>query len=583
MAGNLSAELNQVSGASYSDIFTKFRQLSAEYGNLPVGSLISAYNAANGPLGMGSMYTPNPYVQNRRVKAISTRPADFTKEEVAEFLSKPDSNEKPLRAVEHGLEYTAYPLKHTRMVYQNLLTYHSYVAPTLTDDGDAKDDAFWREWKLLEKLRKKLNPKDTCHMICGQALQEGKVFYTPRVSVDKSHNKVDYAFLQQLPSDWVKIVGFNNVSKYTIAFDLMYFAQMGTSWEQYGSLFEPYINDWATSLTPQPKIRGKNIVYASRTGVNMTAVRQNQSENVDAYYQNGRWFYWVTLPVDRVFTFEVDDTDRNVIPVFTGMFLDLVNLAQMEQIQLELLQNPLVSILHGEMETWDDKNVNAADQYKVSDAGRRMFIALFYQMLTENSTSGIGFFPAPFKNMKLESLSEVPNATQIVAQGVEDISVKSGLAAIIPATSDARAGAVQVSLMIESQMPKAIYRCYERLFNCLIDQLNLNYSFEFSMFGDLSVDKDMEDDLRNAMTLGILPATIKYNALHDSCLLDDIAISDAIMASKVLDKRIPLVSSYSAKQSESGLPPQGGRPQSEGVTSDGQEQDVDGGTASNAV
>ena len=583
MAGNLSAELNQVSGASYSDIFTKFRQLSAEYGNLPVSSLISAYNAANGPLGMGSMYTPNPYVQNRRVKAISTRPADFTKEEVGEFLSKPDSNEKPLRAVEHGLEYTAYPLKHTRMVYQNLLTYHSYVAPTLTDDGDAKDDAFWREWKLLEKLRKKLNPKDTCHMICGQALQEGKVFYTPRVSVDKSHNKVDYAFLQQLPSDWVKIVGFNNVSKYTIAFDLMYFAQIGTSWEQYGSLFEPYINDWATSLTPQPKIRGKNIVYASRTGVNMTAVRQNQSENVDAYYQNGRWFYWVTLPVDRVFTFEVDDTDRNVIPVFTGMFLDLVNLAQMEQIQLELLQNPLVSILHGEMETWDDKNVNAADQYKVSDAGRRMFIALFYQMLTENSTSGIGFFPAPFKNMKLESLSEVPNATQIVAQGVEDISVKSGLAAIIPATSDARAGAVQVSLMIESQMPKAIYRCYERLFNCLIDQLNLNYSFEFAMFGDLSVDKDMEDDLRNAMTLGILPATIKYNALHDSCLLDDIAISDAIMASKVLDKRIPLVSSYSAKQSESGLPPQGGRPQSEGVTSDGQEQDVDGGTASNAV
>lgn len=575
MAGNLADELNRVSGASYSDIFAKFRQLSSEYGNLPVSSLISAYNAANGPLGIGNMYTPNPYVQNRRVKAISTQPAEYSKEEVADFLAKPESSEKQLRAVEHGLEYIAYPLKHTRMVYQNLLTYHSYVAPSLTDNGDAKDDAFWREWKLLEKLRKKLNPKDSCHMICGQALQEGKVFYTQRVSVDKSHNKVDYAFLQQLPSDWVKIVGFNNVSKYTLAFDMMYFAQYGTDWRQFGDLFEPYINDWLGSLAPQPQVRGKRIVYASRTSVDMSVVRKAEDRNVDAYYQNGRWFYWVTLPVDRAFTFEIDDTDRNVVSVFTGMFLDLVNLSQMEQIQLELLQNPLVSILHGEMETWDEKNDNAADQYKVSDAGRRMFIALFYQMLTENSTSGIGFFPAPFKNMKLETLSEVPNATKIVAQGVEDISVKSGLAAIIPATSDARAGAVQVSLMIESQMPKAIYRCFERLFNCIIEKLNLNYSFEFAMFGDLSADKDMEDDLRNAMTLGILPATVKYNALHDSSLLDDIAISDAVLASNVLDKRIPLISSYSAKQSESGLPPQPGRPQSDGITSDGQEQDVD--------
>ena len=575
MAGNLAAELNSVSGASYSDIFAKFRQLSVQYGDLPVSSLISAYNAANGPLGMRSFYTPNPYTQNRRVKAISTHPAEYTKEEVAEFVSNPETSEKPLRAIERSLEYSAYPLKHTRMVYQNLLTYHSYVSPSLTDDGDAKDDGFWREWKLLEKLRKKLNPKDSCHMICGQALQEGKVFYTPRVSVDKSHNKVEHAFLQQLPSDWVKIVGFNNVSKYTVAFDLMYFTQYGTDWRQFGDLFEPYIGDWLGSLMPQPKVRGKNIVYASKTGVDMSVVRAAENDNTDAYYQNGRWFYWVTLPVDRVFTFEIDDTDRNVLPVFTGMFIDLVNLSQMEQIQLELLQNPLVSILHGEMETWDDKNDNSSDQYKVSDAGRRMFVALFYQMLTENSTSGIGFFPAPFKNMKLESLSEVPNATEIVAQGVEDISVKSGLAAIIPATSDARAGAVQVSLMIESQMPKAIYRCYERLFNCLIDKLNLNYSFEFSMFGDLSADKDMEDDLRNAMTLGILPAIIKYNALHDSCLLDDIAISDVVMASKIMNKRLPLVSSYSAKQSESGLPPQPGRPQSEGVTSDGQEQDID--------
>lgn len=72
--------------------------------------------------------------------------------------------------------------------------------------------------------------------MAGQALQEGKVFYHPRVKVDKSHNQVDYAFMQQMPSDWVKIVGFNNVSKYTVSFNLFYFLQPGTAQSSSGNL-----------------------------------------------------------------------------------------------------------------------------------------------------------------------------------------------------------------------------------------------------------------------------------------------------------------------------------------------------------
>ncbi len=578
MAGNLAEQLKEVSGASYPEIFRKFRELSAEYGSLPINSLINAYNAANsGPLGMGSMYTPNPYMQNRRIKGIATRPADYSKDDVANFVQHPDTSEKPLRAVEKGLEYTAYPMFHTRTVYQNLLTYHSYVAPSLTSKKDAEKDDFWREWKLLEKLRRMVNPRDKAHEFAGRALQEGKIFVAPRVSIDKSHNRVNYAFLQRLPSDWVKIVGYNNVSKYTVAFDLMYFCQMGTDWRQFGDLFEPYVGDWLGSLAPQPTVRGKKIVYASRTGLDMSVVRQ--SEAVDAYYQNGRWYYWVMLPADRVFPMEIDDTDDNVLPPFTGLFLDMIQLSAMEQIQLELLQNPLVSILHGEMETWDEKHEDTADQYKISDAGRRMFEALWYQMLTANSTSGIGLYVAPFKNMKMESLDEAPNAINIVSQGYTDTMAKAGLTALIPVSDDARAGAVNVSLMIESRFPQTIYRCFERMMNAVIDRLNLNYEWRFSMFGDLATDSDREENLRKEMTLGILPAAIEYNAMRDRSILDDIAWSDAVDLSGLLERRKALASSYNAKNGGGILPPNGkedgGRPESDGVTSDGNEQDQD--------
>lgn len=571
---NFAQELNSVQYDSYPAIFAKFRELSEKYGNLPQSALVGAFQAVSG-MGIGSMYTPNPFVQNQRVKGINTRPANFSKEEVAGFVQRPDGNEKNLRAVEKGLEYSSYTMFHTRTLYQNLLTYHSYVAPHLTDREDARRDDFWREWKLCEKLRCAVDPKDKAHEYAGLALQQGKVFVHPRVSVDKAHNQVNYAFLQTLPSDWCKIVGFNNISKYTISFDLMYFCQYGTDFRQFGSLFEPYFSDFLDAVTPQPTIQGKKIVYAKKTGIDMAKVLRAADENVDAYFRNGRWFYWVTLPVDAVFPMEIDDTERNVIPPFTGLFIDVIQLSQMEDLQLNLLSNPLYSAVLGEIPYWDDRNAGTDDQYKLSNAGLLLFQAMFYQMLQQNNMNGIGFFAGPFENMKLVSLNEVPNATEMVSQSYTDVMAKAGLTALIPTSDEARAGAVNVSYMIESQFSKRIYVCFERMMNCVIEKLNLRYPWRFRMFGSLAEDAELEKSLKEQMTLGILPATLEYNALHDRSILDDICISDAVLESKLMERRLPLVTSYNAKNPDSGLPPQGGRPRSDGITSEGQEQDAD--------
>lgn len=567
MADNETKKLESLRYSSFPEIFGAMRRMASEYGDMPMDALINVFGNVMGRRNGAVGY--DPYTQNRRVKAVGTRPANYGKDQIADMLQSPEQNEQPLRAVEHALEYTAYPLFHTRTVYQNLLTYHSYISPVLSDREDAKRDDYWREWKLLEKLRKKMNPKDTCHMIAGQALQEGKVFYHPRVRVDKSHNKIEHAFLQQMPSDYIKIVGFNNISKYTVAFDLMYFMTPGTDPGQFGELFTPFLEDFRASLIA-PKGTGRSVVYAA---LDMDRIRERADDRVEAYYQFGRWCYWVTLPVDEVFPFEVDDTNRNVLPVFTGMFIDLVQLAQMQAVQLELLTNPLVSLLHGEIPYWDDRQSGNDDQYKLSNAGMLLFESLWYQMLSANNTSGIGLFMAPLENMKLESLSEAPSAMEIVSTGYTDTMAKAGLTALIPTTSDSRAGAVNVSFLIESQFAKCVYTCYERMMNRLIERLNLNYDWEFKMFGTLAEDEKLEKTLKEEMTLGILPAAVQYNALRDRSILDDMAISDAVMESDLMSRRIPLVTSYNQSAQTVGRPP------SEGVTSEGQEGDLDGGTA----
>lgn len=568
---NLTKEITALRYDSFPEIFKKMRSLSAQYGNMPTDLLLKSFRTSLGGYNVGFS---NPYIQNRRVKAISTLPKDYSKDKVAEMLTAPNSNEVGLRAVEHALEYTAYPLFHTRKTYQELLTYHNYTSPYLVDKKDTQDDYFWREWKLLEKLRTEFDITHFAHEVAGQALQEGKVFYYARYSVDKSHNKINYAFMQQLPSDWIKIVGFNNKSKYTLAFNMMYFAEYGTDINQYGDLFKPFAGDFVSVLT-------KN------NAIDLEKVKKLQSTvgDIDAYYENNKWYYWVILPMTEVFTFEIDDVSRTVVSPFTGLFLDMIQLAQLEQIQLELVQNPLISVLTGEIPYSDNKETRTEDDYKLSNAGREMFEALWYEMLMANNTNGIGLYAAPFKDMTLHSLQESPSAMNIVSQGYQDTMAKAGLSAIVPTQADARAGAVNVSLAIESKFATSIYTCVEKMMNTIIEKLNLKYDFRFHIFGTLATDKDDEETCRKDLTLGYLSSHPRYLALHDMSVFEDIAISSAIVESGVLDYRIPLVTSYSAK-SETPMPPNpngddngAGRPPSEDISSDGNEGDADSGKA----
>lgn len=576
------SELNKLQYAAFPQIFEKLRTMAAENQGMPMSAISTAFAGINaGRYGMA-----NPYIQNRRVKQISSLPVNFTKDKVGEMLTAPYDSEQPLRQVSHILEYTAYPLFHIRKTYQNLLTYHSYVMPRMVSGEDTKKDDFLREWKLTEKLREEFKPKENAHQIVGQVGVEGKVFYYPRYSVDKSHNKVNYAFMQQLPSDWTKITGYNNVSKYTVAFNMMYFLQPGCVPEQFGELFLPYLYDFG-SVVQKPEGTGTSVVFAQKTRIDMQKFQRIQAMGdmpgtPDVYYQNGRWYYWVYLPVDSVFPFEADDVSRTAISPFAGLFLNMIQLAQMEQIQLELIQNPLVSLLHGEIPYRDDKAASSEDQYKLSNAGRLLFEAIWYDMMQMNNTSGIGLYAAPFENMKLESLSEAPSAMDIVKQGYSDTMSQAGMGAIIPLGDDPKAGTAQISLQIESKFMQTVYRDFERMMNAIIKKLNLKYDWKFVMFGDIAEDEKTLERCMKGMEHGILPDTILYNALLDRSMLDDLCLSDAVFNSGILDKRLPLVTAYNMKQDSSGLPPQSpGRPKGDGnVTADGSETMIDqyGGT-----
>ena len=557
-------------GKSYRDLYAHFRTLADKYGGLPMENIISAYVRSASDRVVRPFLT-DPYIQNRRVKAIQSLPVDYSKDKVAEMLRAPQESERGLREVSRSLEWTAYPLRKIRKTYTDLMTYRYYTYPAYLGDGEVDMDRLMREWTLVEKLNGELCPEAQAHKIAGLAIQEGKVFYTPRISVDKSHNKVNAAMLEPLPSDWVKIVGLNSESGYTVAFNLFYLFQPGVCAEQYGDLLTPYLSDFDRILCPMGRGTarpGSQVIYGStapsgkhgrRIGVDMAEYRRlaerGVAGNPECYMQNGAWAYWVTLPTDRVWTFEIDDTTAAVTPIMTGLFLAMLQIAQYEQVQLELVQNPLVSVMTGEIPYRKTDGPEQEDAYMLSEGGRTLFECYWYQMLAQNNTSGIGFFTAPVNNLKLHQLSEAPSATEISTKGYSYAVEKSGLAGLIPVNDNPRAGVVNMSAKLEGRFCQTIYWQFGRMMENIYRKIGFAFTWKFRMFGDITSDKEMMTEISKSMSSGILPDTYLYNALRGRSVLDDLDMSRVLQKSGVMDLRLPLVSGYSLSRKDPALPP----------------------------
>lgn len=544
-----------VSTDSYTTLARGMMGIQQEFSDIPVEE---AYRIFIGAGGYGALLA-EPYVQNRRVKGYNTLPEEVSKEDLVDMVKQPNNYEKELRAVSTTLTSTTKTYDLIMQTYQDLLTYDWYIHPTYSpvkvDIDTQKRDLF-----LAEKIARAINPKKIAHQIVGQCVQYGKVFYTPRVSADKAHNKVNYAFLQQLPEDWCKIVGYNNgPGKYTVAFNLMYFLEPGADWRQFGDLFEPYIQVFSEVV----ESREKYVYSATKKSFAINADKFNQLKanktigNPEWYVVGSTYYYWVFLPAERVITFEISDRTTAVVPPNTGLMVSMLSIPNYEAAQMEIVLNPLTSIMTGEIPVYETKNIPNADPMAVSPSQRELFERFWYNMLIRNNTSGIGFYAAPFKNMKLQTISDTVSNTDIATTAVADQIQKSGLAALIPSTNDPKVGVAQISAMINAAYPKIIYRTFSSMMDAIFESLNLKTPLRFEMFGDIFSREEELESAKTGMTLGILNDTLKYNALNGLTILDDLAISDFVHATGILDKRIPLISTYSAKQSEAGLPPKG--------------------------
>lgn len=570
-------------------ILARFNELVSKYGNLPSDSFLNAFARA----GMG--LENQPQIQNQRLKSISPLPLDISKEDIGEALRNPYQSEGVLAQTSQVLKFTAYPYFKITKTYADIGTYRYYASPKYLDKESARSKEFAKEAVLVDKLCKMFSPEITAHKIAGQAVTFGKVFYYPRYEVDKVHNKVHVAFLQQLPQNWCTIIGYNNISGYTVSFNMMYFLEPGTDFRQFGDLFEPYVSDFnrifVDPKTKTPKIK---TIYASKSsradGYAKTAkgnmkifpenVNPNGIGNPKLFLQNGTWMYWVSLPADKIWTFEIDDTTPAVVSPLSGLMLTYAQQSDFENAQLALLLSPLIKIFTGEIPYFAESTSRTEDGWRLGSGGRLLFQTLFQNLMAANNTGGTALFMAPLENIKSHDFPESSNANEISTSFNRYGLEKAGLSGILPTTNDPKAGLAEMSAKLESRFTNPVYRQYERMMECIFEELNLKFSWKFQMFGSIYTEESIKNKAEKALQTGDTSAYFILAALDGESYLDKISMARTINESGLLDLLKPPETSYTMSKStqppkEAGRPSKTVQDVAEGKATEATEKTID--------
>ena len=476
---------------------------------------------------LNSAYVSNPYIQNKRVKSISSKGYKKSLANIREFVDNPADNEKSLREVSTSL-FSNYPMLKMNHLYADILTYRNYFYAYNLQPKDVKTNEYKKERQLLNDWVKKLNPERTFRNITLALQREGKKAYYIRNGMCADKKKVSYVYLQELPSDYFKITGLNTTSVFTVSFDFTYFWQPGTSVSQFPPIFAKYFEECNNIL--------KN---RNNSNINPNKIPTN---GVEIYNQGGSWHYWKELPVDECFVFSQDETLAWQVPNSIGLFIQAENLQDYLFLQQELLEMPLNAVVMGTLPMHQNDGI---DEYAIGTEAYEFFTNMFNDV----APKGVQLFLTPATNHEFFKFdSNSIHNSEIVKNALHQFNSFASIGGLNPITDKPQLSQVKSQQVLEAAYVDKVYKQFEQCINVFWEKLNFKYKWRFIIKGSRFKDDSDYDKIEKALSLGqnyLLPEFLSFHGLN----LDDAkSIQLQVKQEGVYDNFETLVSAFNTTQ-----------------------------------
>lgn len=509
----------------------------------------SGYSSNDFLQAFGGVLGRNPYVQNQRLKRLKSLPIFMDRDTLEQALQSPEYSEQTLREASWALSTIAYPLYKLMRLYSDMLTYKHYAHPKYVDKADLKTPRFKSDSKLVHMFLDKLQPQYTFRRIALEVAREGKRAYCLRLDADNKTGgeKVNTAFLQELPSNWWKPTSKTGDSYMGVSFNFAYFWTPGTSVEQYPPSFQRFYKE----------LMGYTINDITGNRIDMDKVKKDNPKGASVEYTEGAYFYWHELPPDETFVFSSDESHVWISPSFAGLFLQTQDLSSYQLLQQQLTSIPLNSMVLAEIpfhENQTSKSGGFTNDLRLSDGMVSGFTNLFQSL----APAGTGIAPMPFQNMEHISFPNVPDGNKVYSEALQQLISTASINGLQSTSDKPSVAQIKSSQLIEGRLADSIYDQFMNCVNIIFEKkLGLKFCWKWQMFGTIFTKQDDIASLEKGLSLGMSWLLPKYNAMHDMDNEDVMCLADYVSASNLYSKMSPLQSSF---QSSSKTDSKNGRP-----------------------
>lgn len=482
----------------------------------------------------------NPFLQNTRLKMINSYPSSFAPSEISEFLSAPQDNELNLQSASSSLSASQYLYYKILREACDIPLYKYYVIP----ENLAEDDYNLKDFKTEERFVN--NWLDTMHIpatfrkISMEVKREGKPSYLFRqhISENSKGKQTDYVTFQKLPSAYVKLTGIGKYG-YIASFNMMIFLQPAFSPLQYPQYIQDIWNELTAAGIIERAKKGGGYTF-SKTKLDDLYSFTYKNEDGDSVHgvvelvktaTQTSYMYWVQLPQNLCFTFASDMSNAWAAPDTMGLFTALQELTDYSTLAGLIASTPLTAILTGQIEFVDGAQPGQ-DQTKISPHGLDAFMNTFNAMVSSNINAYFG----PFKDMKLQSLPNIPNSSEIKTKALQSFITQAGEGGLISATDKPSVAAIKAAQFAAEAQYDFVTRQIEDAVNGVLkDWCDCKYEWKVKFWGGIYTFDNRVAALKELVAGGATFLLPKLASAYDMNLCQVDAVNNYVKARKIYD------------------------------------------------
>ena len=463
----------------------------------------------------------NPFLQNQRLRRISSSASAKSKTDLQKALQSPQGNEQLFREESLFLSFTNYVYHSLLNLYRDIPLYNYYYTPKYVDKKDMKGDNFKKESKKVDKILKAFKVKQTLKKINKATQVEGKTTWLLRKSM-QNNGDIDFFVLQKLDSDMVKLTSIGSDQNFICSFNFMIFLNPMYSLDFYPPIFKEIFQELLDNGVITEDSKG-NLRFSPQA----LALAQNEGKlTYDGTFENSNnnYLYWVQLPQTLAWTFSQDESHVNAFPDTIGLFMDLSELDGYRWIQSSILSNVVSSILTAEVPYIKDAQAGSDASVFSPDS-----IIGFENLFKQNVSNMVLPFFAPFENYKLFTIENQPENLNIIYSRLRDLVATSGTSSLLGITEKPTVAMTVAAKQLAAAHCDYLTRQFENFLNYAVNnEFNLKYDWKITLWGDIYHWRDDVKIAKELLSGGVKSVLPKILSAEDMSLEDCICTSDYI-------------------------------------------------------